>query len=1473
MCFCKTVCVPPSFRQASVSGIAKARDLQSSSTLEQFMAKLCLHHQRQIVDAFGFLQTEVKAVNSFNEEQVSIPAVSEKPISLDCARERSAIHGIEETLPVVRDINGGQVAPVSPGEQLLETDGPSIASIKNVTSIDLDQTDIGDNIEVVDDGNDVECKSTDIQPKCPNLLILKNNLGNLEAKKLSEVDLNIQQPNTGTLEQGPCASDTKLHAHSTDHDIGALSLCPTSHGPTDPKCLPVRSSDAPVKPCSIQRTTNVISSNFSRTAKKSSRGSHARARLGPIGNIVNDPDSKYDIVYVAKPITECKLQTQNHMLPRKNARKSTRGHLCFGDCWEIKTVRTLAHKTAENGSGNYPVPMPEITTSITPKQALAKPDGLPAIAVPFTGDCMETVKNKILSDQSVVTEMPGDIVEIPSEDLIVEPSQTGQTQQKDQIPSLLADEDCDLFVQQNCNVGIHDISASSEGSLNFTMANETTEKIATNESIDAPTGVKLGELETEVHNVATEALLNTVSSSIENNASVAEGLEMGSDLKTQNAAKCDFLTSFQKSKCQNNGNKNNSTMLQMACEPEANIKTMNSINPDNDEVESRMSDLVGEEITTQEQLGECREDVSESFVTKKGVAKYALPSDRCLRSGVSKGVSEQTISNMSDQTKQADLQASIHEKNIPESKRSLMSPKLTHAEENVPCQDGQYNLDITKFNAKREPQSPMVTQIEVIDNKVCTRHKQKLMMLKEIESDKEKKVKELPNLNEHKGQGCVLNDAPENEVNTPVSGESYGKSSPEKSIGVTERMLLRNRSSQIEHPLGNESSSPTINIPHTPERMPLRSRNSINVDEPVDGDSCSSPTAGSAEKLERMPLRNRNSGFTEQTVGKDSCVSSSPSSLDSAVRMPLRSRNSGTISRQVIEASSDLIKGTSGTITEQPSGEASGVSSKKLVSTGHMPLRSGNALMAEQSSSCNSVGSGSGTVSESPGRMSLRRSNTFSPEKQDCLQTPTKTKKLSPKLQKMCRSSVLSLVHKGEPNNTSANVMTDKLFNDQRKASSIPESFASFNLPTTSSLIPSPCKFLEALNGEANQHLISDLNSKFDKMQKGWVHMDKEGQPAPKPKNKADRLKEIWKSKRRIRKPRSIEQHKFSPVQMLFMKSFDLSDVCRWFLQSTETKSLVIVKNVNTRLPSETQLGFHTLPSVSESSDGVFPSLQAERLKKHLKKFAIASPVKSNAKNKRLIAKALAQGISKGKEKEEPRSATRISSKPQSSAGLMQRQSLESHSKVAASAKNPASARILRKYSNMREKKQVQQNSLKNLKGSLDVDNSHPMTKKVSKEKLSTRKGQKSAIVQKVKQLAKKAKTPAAKEKIPKGVGRGLRDLKEKDRISPKRVLPRVVKSYHLASPKTQREKEILVKAERSPQAKTDSKKSPLHKASESFMSQIMDVKPLLSEDQVLTRSQRKIEATLAQTGSPKTSTKRSMDTSVTSAKRTRTSK
>ncbi|KAL6101836.1 uncharacterized protein ACO6RY_16996 [Pungitius sinensis] len=233
-------------------------------------------------------------------------------------------------------------------------------------------------------------------------------------------------------------------------------------------------------------------------------------------------------------------------------------------------------------------------------------------------------------------------------------------------------------------------------------------------------------------------------------------------------------------------------------------------------------------------------------------------------------------------------------------------------------------------------------------------------------------------------------------------------------------------------------------------------------------------------------------------------------------------------------------------------------------------------------------------------------------------------------------------------------------------------------------------KFFQALTAEENQHLITNLNLKFDKMQKGWVQMDKEGQPAAKYKNKADRQAAIWKSKRRARKSKSSENQKYSPVQMLFMKGFNLSSICRWFLDTTETKSLVIVKKVNTRLPSETQLCFHSSSSSSGTSQGVFPSLQAERLKKHLKKFAIASPVKSNPRSQKLIAKALEH---EAKERGEQPSSTQASTKALPSAKACA-QMVESQ-KSSGKSKNPASARILRKYSNIREKMQVQQTNVR----------------------------------------------------------------------------------------------------------------------------------------------------------------------------------
>uniref|UniRef100_A0A670HQ91 Ligand dependent nuclear receptor corepressor n=1 Tax=Podarcis muralis TaxID=64176 RepID=A0A670HQ91_PODMU len=221
--------------------------------------------------------------------------------------------------------------------------------------------------------------------------------------------------------------------------------------------------------------------------------------------------------------------------------------------------------------------------------------------------------------------------------------------------------------------------------------------------------------------------------------------------------------------------------------------------------------------------------------------------------------------------------------------------------------------------------------------------------------------------------------------------------------------------------------------------------------------------------------------------------------------------------------------------------------------------------------------------------------------------------------------------------------------------------------------------FVEWCAEEENQELITNFNTQYMKVQKGWIQLEKEAQPAPKVKNKSDKLKEIWKSKKRTRKLKGpTEGQKLSPVQMLFMKGFDMSNICKWFMETTETKSLVIVKKMNTRLPGDIPL--IKLPLQKGCYSGSYPSsLQAERLKKHLKKFAAMTPAKNTIKIQRLWAK-----LREGSEDKEPEQAASSKQTPPSEVSV-------EHKAEAKSAQPPStpvqtSSRILRKYSNLRGK-------------------------------------------------------------------------------------------------------------------------------------------------------------------------------------------
>nr|XP_055061409.1 uncharacterized protein LOC129444650 [Misgurnus anguillicaudatus] len=79
-----------------------------------------------------------------------------------------------------------------------------------------------------------------------------------------------------------------------------------------------------------------------------------------------------------------------------------------------------------------------------------------------------------------------------------------------------------------------------------------------------------------------------------------------------------------------------------------------------------------------------------------------------------------------------------------------------------------------------------------------------------------------------------------------------------------------------------------------------------------------------------------------------------------------------------------------------------------------------------------------------------------------------------------------------------------------------------------------------------------------------------------------------------------------SAIKMLFGNNYDIEKLCSWFMQTTETQSLAIVKKASVRNPKEE--AFHYNPSRPNCKVNVCPSPQAERLRKHVKKFAQVVP-------------------------------------------------------------------------------------------------------------------------------------------------------------------------------------------------------------------------------------------------------------------------
>ncbi|XP_045690445.1 ligand-dependent nuclear receptor corepressor-like protein isoform X3 [Phyllostomus hastatus] len=137
----------------------------------------------------------------------------------------------------------------------------------------------------------------------------------------------------------------------------------------------------------------------------------------------------------------------------------------------------------------------------------------------------------------------------------------------------------------------------------------------------------------------------------------------------------------------------------------------------------------------------------------------------------------------------------------------------------------------------------------------------------------------------------------------------------------------------------------------------------------------------------------------------------------------------------------------------------------------------------------------------------------------------------------------------------------------------------------------------------SSDSLLEELNNRFEQITNAWVQVS--GDEA---ENCVHKKREHTESNDcKIASPLKtcLLELEVSPVKMLFQKKYDLNDLCTWFMQTTETQSLSLVRKANARNPLEV-INTRGVKLGTKYSD-----FNTSPFKKHFKKFALSSPSKS----------------------------------------------------------------------------------------------------------------------------------------------------------------------------------------------------------------------------------------------------------------------
>ncbi|KFQ32703.1 Putative uncharacterized protein ENSP00000382790, partial [Mesitornis unicolor] len=141
----------------------------------------------------------------------------------------------------------------------------------------------------------------------------------------------------------------------------------------------------------------------------------------------------------------------------------------------------------------------------------------------------------------------------------------------------------------------------------------------------------------------------------------------------------------------------------------------------------------------------------------------------------------------------------------------------------------------------------------------------------------------------------------------------------------------------------------------------------------------------------------------------------------------------------------------------------------------------------------------------------------------------------------------------------------------------------------------------------SNDTLLEELNNRFEQITNSWLRVG--GNEFDKCVcEKRDPIEQDCNTEMSNPLDSCLVEFETSPIKMLFQKKCNMNELCTWFMQTTETQSLSLVRKANARNPLEV-VSTKEIKMETKQSD-----LSTCPFRKHFKKFALSSPSKPAGK-------------------------------------------------------------------------------------------------------------------------------------------------------------------------------------------------------------------------------------------------------------------